>query len=82
VIVDTHTSLATLQSLCHHVVGFFGFLYLLRQNFLFCFLGSDELICVIDLSKDQSNSAAESGFDILFGLVDEHSSHLFEYLGV
>lgn len=81
-IVDTHTSLIVLQSLCHHVIGFFGFLYLLGQNFLLSFLGSDELIRVHDLTSNESNSAAKSGSDFLFGLINEHSSYLFEYLGI
>ena len=69
-IVDTHTSLIALQSLCHHVVGFFGFLYLFGQNFLFAFLSSDELISVYDLTSNESNSAAKSGSDTLFGLIN------------
>ena len=78
----TPSCLIGLRSLRHHVVCFFSLLYLLSHGFLLILLGSNQLISLNDLTGNQPNSAGESRLDFLFGLVDEYSSHLFEYFGV
>lgn len=71
-----------LQFLGHLVVTFFGFLYFFGHGFLFDIEFLHEFIGVFDLIVDECDSVGESGACFLFGLIDENSSYLFEYLGV